>query len=342
MAVQKRTLKQSKEHIGARWRNKVLAADLAEFPDQILEFDDDALRAEGMLELVKKVEATCFSEEILKIFDTALVRAFRSGEAKKLFFRYLCLVQYQNALRAAENKRLNESLSAKRQYNEKLLDELYEGTLGFDLACLLKGTNPFAPENVAKRAEIRKQWREKKAREADAKHAQEVGIWNEMRKRSGKSAGYVKSMDWTESHTIQEYVDAIGEKSVHAKRVRSFLTTTYKAVARRRGISSRTPLEYPAEAGFALFDHAVNHWVSDPSRRSALILITVCCQAALPSALSENGRRFRATLERLWLQYCPGSPPLEFMPYLLSEEGWREWNAVLQPDSKLAERMIRG
>ena len=150
-------------------------------------------------------------------------------------------------------------------------------------------------------------------------------------------------IDWSQSHTEQEYVDAFGERKIHAKRVHDFLRPFAK-VARRRGLGHNKPLQYPCKAGLALFNEAVTKWIMDSGRRKTLLFCTIVHQVALPSALSDNGLRFRKLLAHLAKKFLLQRPqvcsPHLYETMVGTEDGWRAWHQTLREHGFVKEGVL--
>jgi hypothetical protein len=312
------------------FRRKLLAANFDVFPGDIGKFDDKSLQREDIFEEVQNLENELAERNVFADLETGLLAALAPMEAREVY-RWFCLTHLQDKLRLEEIVRLKQECKKIYKENRKLHDELSEGTGDFWLKAAIEHRDLFDQQLSQEAERIRQQYREQKKREAEEKSKRDTEVYEQQRKRSGSAPSFAKDIDWTQPHTEQEYVDAFGEKKIHAKRVREFLRPFAQA-AKRRGRGRNKPKEYPFEAGLALFERAITKWITDSDKREGLLFMTSVRQVTLPTALTPQGLQFREMLGRLWKQFGPLkvetiSP--RFHELVENEEYWQLWHKEL-------------
>jgi hypothetical protein len=341
----KRTVKSDKAPTAGQFiasqalKRKVLAADLFKYPGDIFNFDDSKLRDEGLLEEVKRLEKRFETNVALESLEEAFMNLDVPPVEGQRRYRWICLVSLRDELRGEEVERLKVLASEQREEIAELLDERSDGTGLLFLMCAVKGKTP-TPEEIE---QARQDWRARKESKEAEKRQRESAEWEKLRRRSGRAVGFQMVIDWTLPHTVQEYVDAFGQKSIYAKKVRNFLGR-FAPRRNRRGRGANKPLVYPFEAGLGLYEKAITDWIDGDDVRTTILFTDIMFQLALPNAISPAGFRCREVLARLAEKFLSGKKFSVLRPlvyFVCSDETWALIHKSIRQQGIKAEQILK-
>lgn len=237
-------------------------------------------------------------------------------------WRFFVLLHKQNQLLKEELQRLKATVAQHQQ-------EKFEGSLAATV-------QEFASRSPTERAmwarkaeELRAEYRKKKA-EQKGSLARKILATN---KASGCAPTNVSAIDWTQRHTIDEFLSAIGtHRSIHKKKIVGYLKEIAAPKTRLRP-GRNQPEYYDFETNLAVLRKWITDWIPS-EREKAAYLLGVVTQLVVHSApYSDEVRKVRHVVVDLWRQFgpaCDGVSALTFSEMIESEDGWHAWVSAVR------------